>query len=158
MLKKEKIVYRNKAAFSYEKTPRIRLNEKHRVRARTVHHGEETALVYVFREAEYVSLRGIRIEMNHTKLATLYPKRVYLCALNPGLYVFTAYAANTDHIIFNVEKGKTYYIEVISQMGFTRYRCKLVLTDPILGAQKVQRFRLAGINKEAHELLQGMGN
>ena len=114
---------------------------------------EDKALVYVFRKSALGAAVSLRVDLNNIELAKFYPKKFYLCILEPGKYVFTGHGVNEDDIIVNVEGNKKYYIEVIPQMGFASARIKLELIDPIEGNTKVQKCKLIGLNKEAKQIL-----
>jgi len=114
---------------------------------------EDKALVYVFRKSALGAAVSLRVDLNNIELAKFYPKKFYLCVLEPGKYVFTGHGENEDDIIVNVEGNKKYYIEVIPQMGWASARCKLELIDPFEGDKKVQNCKLIGLNKGAQEIL-----
>ncbi len=114
---------------------------------------EDKAIVYIYRRSVYGAAVGLTVDLNNIHLADFYPKRFYLCVLEPGRYVFTGRCENTDDLIINIEAGNKYYIEVIPQMGWATARCKLLLSDPVEGNRKVQQCRLIGLNEEAQAVL-----
>ena len=121
--------------------------------AKNLHNIEGKAIVYVFRKSALGAAVGLRVDLNNIELAKFYPKKFYLCVLDPGKYVFTGHGENEDDIIVKVEGNKKYYIEVMPQMGWASARCKLELTDPFEGNEKVQKCKLIGLNKEAKQIL-----
>jgi hypothetical protein len=122
-------------------------------RAKTIQIPDGKALVYVFRKSSVGAAVGLSVDLNNIELETFYPKRFYLCVLDPGKYVFTGHGENTDEMILKIDSGKKYFIEVTPQMGFLIARCKLSLVDPIKGNEKVGKCKLVGLNKEARNLL-----
>jgi hypothetical protein len=121
--------------------------------AKSINSVNDQALVYIFRVSSLGALVSLRVDLNNHFLASFYPKKFYLCALEPGKYVFTGHGENSDDIIVNLEKGKKYYIEVIPQMGFSSARCKLKLLDSVKGEKDIEHCKLIGMNQSAQKLL-----
>lgn len=113
----------------------------------------EKGLVYVYRISSLGFAVGLMVDCNTVELASLYPKKYYLCALDPGKYIFTGHGENEDEVILNVEPNKKYYIEVTPQMGWIQARCKLTQIAPAEGVAKIQKCALVGLNKDAQILL-----
>src|ERR1035437_7300162 len=60
---------------------------------------EGKSLVYVYPISSLGFAVGLNISLNSKNLARFYPKRFYLCTLDPGKYVFTGNGENEDDII-----------------------------------------------------------
>ena len=114
---------------------------------------DNKALVYIFRKSSLGAAIGLSVDINNKELAKFYPKKFYLCVLEPGKYLFTGHGENEDEIIVTLEQGKKYYIEVLPKMGFAIARCKLELVTPLEGNAKVQKCKLIGLNSDARTAL-----
>jgi hypothetical protein len=114
---------------------------------------EDKAVVYVFRTSSLGFAVGLDVDCNNKDLAVFYPKKFYMCVLEPGRYLFTGHGENEEELIVNVEANKKYYIEAIPQMGFLIARIALKQLDQIEGNGKVQKCKLIGMNNEAKALL-----
>ena len=121
--------------------------------AKTITTQENKALVYIYRISALGYAVGLRVDCNNKELISFYPKRYYLCLLDPGKYVFTGHGENEDDLIVTLEPNKKYYIEVSPQMGWVKARCKQSLIGAPDGASKVIKCKLAGMNTGAKELL-----
>jgi len=113
----------------------------------------DQAIVYVFRTSSLGFAVGLDVDFNNKDLAVFYPKKFYLCVLDPGKYLFTGHGENEEELIVNVEANKKYYIEAIPQMGFLMARIDLKQHDQIEGNRKVQKCKLIGMNDKAKVLL-----
>lgn len=107
---------------------------------------EGKSLVYVYRISSLGFAVGLNISLNNHMLASFYPKKFYLCTLDPGKYVFTGNGENEDDIILTIEPNKKYYIEAKPRMGWASARIELELHDQIDGNAGVQRCRMIGSN------------
>ncbi len=121
--------------------------------AKSIQTPDNKAVVYIFRKSSLGGAVGLSVDCNNIELAKFYPKKFYLCVLEPGKYIFTGHGENEDDILINVEKDKKYYIEVIPKMGFAMARCKLELVDSKEGDAKVQNCKLIGVNADAQKAL-----
>lgn len=107
---------------------------------------EGKSLVYVYRISSLGFAVGLNVSLNNQMLGTFYPKKFYLCTLNPGKYVFTGHGENEDDIVMTVEPNKRYYIEARPKMGFATARIELELHDQVEGNQDIQKCRMIGAN------------
>jgi len=105
---------------------------------------EGKSLVYVYRISSLGFAVGLNVSLNDKMLGSFYPKRFYLCTLNPGKYVFTGHGENEDDIIISTEPNKKYYIEARPKMGFASARIELELHDQIDGNNDVQKCKMIG--------------
>jgi len=121
--------------------------------AKNLNPSDNKALVYVFRTSSLGFAVGLNVACNNKELATFYPKKFYVCALNPGKYLFTGRGENEEELIVNIEANKKYFIEAIPQMGWASARIELKLLDQSDGNSKMQKCKLIGMNAEAKELL-----
>jgi len=121
--------------------------------AKNLNPSEDKAIVYVFRTSSLGFAVGLDVDCNNKDLAVFYPKKFYLCVLEPGKYLFTGHGENEEELIVNIEANKKYYIEAIPQMGFLSARIELKQLDKIEGNRKVQKCKLIGMNAEAKEFL-----
>ena len=92
---------------------------------------------------------GLNVTLNNKVLGNFYPKRFYLCTLEPGKYVFTGLGENEDDLILTTEANKKYYIEVIPRMGFAVARVELNLRDQVTGNAGIQKCRMIGSTLDA---------
>lgn len=102
------------------------------------------SLVYVYRTSALGFAVGLNVSLNGKLLASFYPKRFYLCTLDPGKYIFTGNGENEDDLILTTEPNKKYYIEAKPRMGFASARIELELHDQIDGNAGVQKCRMVG--------------
>jgi hypothetical protein len=107
---------------------------------------EGKSLVYVYRISSLGFAVGLNVSLNNQMLTTFYPKRFYLCTLDPGKYVLTGHGENEDDIVLKVEPNKKYYIEAKPKMGFASARIALELHDQIDGNAGIQRCKMIGSN------------
>ena len=121
--------------------------------AKNITSQENKALVYVYRISALGYAVGLRVDCNNKELVSFFPKRYYLCSLDPGKYVFTGHGENEDDLIVTLEPNKKYYVEVTPQMGWVKARCKLTLIGAPDGASKVMKCKLVGMNSAAKDLL-----
>ena len=105
---------------------------------------EGKSLVYVYRISSLGFAVGLNVSLNSKNLASFYPKRYYLCTLDPGKYVFTGNGENEDDIILTTEPNKRYYIEARPKMGFASARIGLELHDQVEGNKDIQRCKMIG--------------
>lgn len=107
---------------------------------------EGKSLVYVYRISSFGFAVGLNVSLNNNMLASFYPKKFYLCTLDPGKYVFTGNGENEDDIILVIEPNKKYYIEAKPKMGWAAARIELELHDQTEGNAGVQRCKMIGSN------------
>lgn len=122
-------------------------------KAKNLKPAEDKALVYVFRRSAMGFAVGLYVNFNGSKLAEFYPKYFYLCALEPGKYVFTGIGENEDDLVLNVEANKKYYINVAPRMGFASARVKLIPLDAEKGEKKLKKCKMLGANSQADKFL-----
>lgn len=102
------------------------------------------SLVYIYRTSAMGFAVGLRVDLNNNRLGDFYPKRYFLCTLDPGKYVFTGIGENQDDLILTTEPGKKYYIKVKPKMGFAIARVGLELIHPTEGNSDIQKCRMIG--------------
>ena len=111
------------------------------------------SIIYVYRISNYGYAVGLSVRCNNTDIETFFPKRFYLCVLDPGKYVFTYSGENEDDVILIAEPNKKYYIQVRAQTGWAAARCKLELTDLEKGSSDILKCKLVGMNEAAKACL-----
>ena len=112
------------------------------------------AIVYVYRISSYGWAVGLPVDCNKTSLETLFPKKYYLCVLDPGKYIFTCQGENEDDIVVNAQADRTYYLELSAQMGWVQARCRLEVPEPGKAVKDLQKCKMAGMNAAARAILE----
>lgn len=105
---------------------------------------EGKAMVYIYRTSAFGFAVGLRVDLNNSRLADFYPKKFYLCTLEPGKYVFTGKGENQDDLLLTIEPDRKYYIAVKPKMGFISARIGLELSHPSEGISDVQKCQMIG--------------
>lgn len=105
---------------------------------------EGKSMVYVYRTSAMGFAVGLRVDLNNNQLGNFYPKRYYLCTLEPGKYIFTGKGENQDDLLLTTEPNKKYYIKVKPKMGFASARVGLELMHPVEGNDDVQKCKMIG--------------
>ena len=102
------------------------------------------SLVYVYRVSAFGFLVGLNVSLNNKMLGSFFPKKFYLCTLDPGKYVFTGHGENENDLILTTEPDKKYYIEVKPRMGFATAGIALEQKDLVAGNEGVQKCKMIG--------------
>lgn len=105
---------------------------------------EGKSLVYIYRISSLGFAVGLNVSLNDKMLGSFYPKRFYLCTLDPGKYLITGHGENEDDLILTTEPDKTYYVEARPKMGFASARIGLELRDEINGNNDVRKCKMIG--------------
>ena len=106
------------------------------------------SLVYVYRVSAFGFLVGLDVSLNNKMLGSFFPKKFYLCTLDPGKYVFTGHGENENDLILTTEPDKKYYIEVKPRMGFATAGIALEQQDLVTGNEGVQKCKMIGSNSD----------
>lgn len=117
--------------------------------AKNIEPPEGKSMVYVYRTSAFGFAVGLRVDLNNSRLGDFYPKRFYLCTLEPGKYVFTGKGENHDDLLMTIEPNKKYYIKVSPKMGFASARVGLEMVHPIEGNSDVQKCQMIGSTNNA---------
>lgn len=112
--------------------------------AKNIQPPEGKSLVYVYRTSALGFAVGLQVDLNGNNLSYFYPKKFYLCTLEPGKYIFTGKGENEDDLILTTEPNKKYYIKVKPKMGFASARVELELNHPVKGNSDIQNCRMIG--------------
>lgn len=125
--------------------------------AKTMDPPQGKSLLYVYRISSLGFAVGLNVSANNQTLGSFYPKRFYLCTVDPGKYVITGHGENEDELILTIDPDKKYFIEAKPKMGFASARIELELHDQIEGNTHVQKCKMIG-NSDSIKPIGGSAN
>lgn len=101
------------------------------------------ALVYFVRPAFVGKVINMKVSEGGKQLGVTRGKTFIYTMADPGNHLYKCKAENEAEIILNTEAGKTYYVNIIPQMGFIKARCKLEQVHPSEGKQMLDKCKLS---------------
>ncbi len=104
---------------------------------------EGKALIYFVRPSKYGWAVEFAVLKNGKSIGLMMAANYLYDMVDPGKYIYTVPAENTEEILVEVKANKTYYIKVMPVTGWITARCKMELMDEVSGRNAIEKCKIA---------------